>query len=124
MSYVPIYQSVLTHRKTLKLARLLDLDKFSVLSRLIALWTWSTDNAGASSRLLPARVLSPLQISLINWWGDLPFLQATSCTGDTDGSCPRRNASSRRDKPPCYNDLCRSSVNWSVVEVFVATHMA
>lgn len=51
MSYVPIYQSVLTHRKTLKLARLLDLDKFSVVGRLIALWTWSMDNAGADGSL-------------------------------------------------------------------------
>ena len=39
MSYAPNYQSVLTHRKTLKLARLLSLDKFSVVGRLIALWT-------------------------------------------------------------------------------------
>jgi hypothetical protein len=51
MSYVPIHQSVLTHRKTLKLARLLDLDKFSAVGRLIALWTWSMDHAGADGSL-------------------------------------------------------------------------
>jgi hypothetical protein len=49
MSYVPIYQSVLTHRKTLKFARLLNLDKFSVVGRLIALWTWCMDNAADGS---------------------------------------------------------------------------
>jgi hypothetical protein len=51
MSNVPIYQSVLTHRKTLKFARLLNLDKFSVVGRLIALWTWCMDNAAADGSL-------------------------------------------------------------------------
>jgi hypothetical protein len=45
MSYVQVDQSVTTHRKTLKLARLLGESRYSVVGRLVALWSWSLDSA-------------------------------------------------------------------------------
>lgn len=45
MAYIETHQSLLTHRKTLRLARLLGLDRFGVAGRLMALWCWALDNA-------------------------------------------------------------------------------
>jgi hypothetical protein len=45
MAYVEAHQALLTHRKTLRLARLLDLDKYATVGRLMALWWWALDNA-------------------------------------------------------------------------------
>jgi hypothetical protein len=45
MSYVQVDQSVTTHRKTLKLARLLGDGRYCVVGRLVALWGWSLDSA-------------------------------------------------------------------------------
>jgi hypothetical protein len=43
--YVQVDQSVTTHRKTLKLARLLSESRYCVVGRLVALWGWSLDSA-------------------------------------------------------------------------------
>jgi hypothetical protein len=45
MAWIEVHQALLTHRKTLRLARLLKMDKFAVVGRLVALWLWSLDNA-------------------------------------------------------------------------------
>lgn len=45
MAYVQVQQSVVTHRKTLRLARLLGMDRYATLGRLVALWSWCLDNA-------------------------------------------------------------------------------
>lgn len=45
MAYIEAHQSVLTHRKTLRLGRLLGMDRFCVVGRLVALWSWALDNA-------------------------------------------------------------------------------
>lgn len=45
MAYIEAHQSLLTHRKTLRLARLVGLDRFAVVGRLLALWCWALDNA-------------------------------------------------------------------------------
>lgn len=45
MAWIEVHQSLLTHRKTLRLCRLLKMDKFSVTGRLMALWCWALDNA-------------------------------------------------------------------------------
>lgn len=45
MAYVQVCQSVVTHRKTLRLARLLNMDRYAVVGRLVAFWSWSLDNA-------------------------------------------------------------------------------
>jgi hypothetical protein len=45
MSFVKVQQSVVSHRKTLRLARLLSLDRYAVVGRLVALWAWCLDNA-------------------------------------------------------------------------------
>jgi hypothetical protein len=44
-TYVQVDQSVTTHRKTLKLARLLGESRYCVVGRLVALWSWSLDSA-------------------------------------------------------------------------------
>lgn len=45
MAWIEVHQSLLTHRKTLRLCRLLKMDKFAVTGRLMALWCWALDNA-------------------------------------------------------------------------------
>lgn len=45
MSFVQVQQSLVTHRKTLRLARLLSLDRYATVGRLVALWAWALDNA-------------------------------------------------------------------------------
>src|SRR5487761_1995004 len=43
--FIQVQQSLVTHRKTLRLARLLGLDRYAVIGRLVALWAWCLDNA-------------------------------------------------------------------------------
>lgn len=45
MSFLQVQQSLVTHRKTLRLAQLLGIDRSAVVGRLIALWAWCLDNA-------------------------------------------------------------------------------
>lgn len=45
MAWIEVHQSLLTHRKTLRLCRLLKMDTFAVCGRLQALWCWALDNA-------------------------------------------------------------------------------
>jgi hypothetical protein len=45
MAWVPVNRSVFTHRKTMKLADLLDIPEVYAVAHLTALWTWAMDNA-------------------------------------------------------------------------------
>ena len=45
MSYVQVDQGAVTHRKTLRLARLLGESRYAVVGRLVALWAWCLDSA-------------------------------------------------------------------------------
>jgi hypothetical protein len=45
MSFIQVQQSLLSHRKTLRLARLLNVDRYAAMGRLIALWLWCLDNS-------------------------------------------------------------------------------
>ncbi len=45
MSYVQVDQGLVTHRKTLRLARLLGESRYAVVGRLVALWSWCLDSA-------------------------------------------------------------------------------
>lgn len=45
MSFLQVQQSLVSHRKMLRLERLLSLDRYSVVGRLVALWSWCLDNA-------------------------------------------------------------------------------
>jgi hypothetical protein len=45
MAYVEVHQSLLGHWKTLRLSRMLQMDRFAVVGRLMALWSWAIDNA-------------------------------------------------------------------------------
>jgi hypothetical protein len=52
MAWVPVNRSVFTHRKTMKLADVLDLPEVYAVAHLTALWTWAMDNA--PSGIIPA----------------------------------------------------------------------
>lgn len=45
MSFIQVQQSLVTQRKTLRLARLLGMDRYATVGRLVALWSWSLDIA-------------------------------------------------------------------------------
>lgn len=45
MAWIKVEQSLLTHRKTIKAARLLDIDRAQVIGHLVSLWCWAIDNA-------------------------------------------------------------------------------
>ena len=45
MAWIESHQSLLTHRKTLRLAALLKTDKYKIIGHLHALWWWALDNA-------------------------------------------------------------------------------
>ena len=45
MSWLELHQSLFTHRKTMQAADILDLPEVYVVAHLMALWTWSLDNA-------------------------------------------------------------------------------
>lgn len=45
MAWIEVHQSLMTHRKTMRLCRLLKMDNFAVCGRLQALWCWALDNA-------------------------------------------------------------------------------
>lgn len=45
MSFVQVQQSLITHRKTMRLARELALPRMAVVGMLVALWSWCLDNA-------------------------------------------------------------------------------
>jgi len=58
--FIQAQQRLVTHRKTLRLARLLSLDRYAVVGRLVALWVWSLDHApdGALGEDMDAEVLA------------------------------------------------------------------
>jgi hypothetical protein len=45
MFLIQVQQSLISHRKSLRLARLLNVDRYAAIGRLIALWLWCLDNA-------------------------------------------------------------------------------
>ena len=51
MAWLESHQSLLTHRKTLRLAALLKANKYQVIGHLHALWWWSLDNASDNGSL-------------------------------------------------------------------------
>lgn len=67
MAWIEVHQALLTHRKTLRLSRLLALDKWAVVGRLVALWTWALDNAQEGGAI-PSDV--DLIAEIMGWDGD------------------------------------------------------
>ena len=45
MAFIQVQQSLVSHRKTLRLARLMGVDRHAAMGRLVALWLWCLDNA-------------------------------------------------------------------------------
>lgn len=45
MHFIQAQRSLVSHRKTLRLARLLGIERYAVVGRLVALWSWCLDYA-------------------------------------------------------------------------------
>ena len=45
MAWIELHQTIWTHRKTIMLAALLDIDEMYAAAHMIRLWTWALDNA-------------------------------------------------------------------------------
>ena len=59
MSWIESHQSLLTHRKTLRLEALLHVNRYQLIGHLHALWWWSIDNAqddGLLGQVLPEEI--------------------------------------------------------------------
>jgi len=84
MAYIETHQSLLTHRKTLRLSRLLSLDRFAVVGRLMALWSWALDNAQEGTI---AHGDSDILADVMGWEGDPAHLcTALTAAGFLDES--------------------------------------
>lgn len=77
MAYIETHQSMPTHRKTLRLARLLHMDRFAVVGRLVALWGWALDNAQDGVIL---KVDSDILADIMGWEADPADLCAALVT--------------------------------------------
>ncbi|HEY7974248.1 MAG TPA: hypothetical protein VID72_02800 [Ktedonobacterales bacterium] len=73
MSFIQVQQSLFTHRKTLRLARLLGEDRHTTIGRLIALWLWCLDHA--PDGLLAADIDDETLADVMGWSEELgdPF---------------------------------------------------
>ena len=59
MAWIELHQSVWTHKKTIMLAALLDIDEIYAAAHMSKLWTWALDNAQDGDLSgLPARVIA------------------------------------------------------------------
>ena len=68
MAWIELHQSVASHRKTLALADLLDLEPVYVVGHLSLLWQWGLDNAPSSGFL---GAVSPRVLAIAaQWRGD------------------------------------------------------
>lgn len=45
MRQILVRQSLMNHRQTMRLAKMLDEDRYTAAGRVIALWLWALDNA-------------------------------------------------------------------------------
>jgi hypothetical protein len=72
--WIQVEQSLVTHRKTLRLAKLLHLDNYAVVGRLVALWCWALDNAEDGD----LGDLAPDELAVVmGWMGDPDELLAS-----------------------------------------------
>ena len=59
MAWIELHQSVWTHKKTVMLAALLDIDEIYAAAHMTKLWTWALDNAQDGDLSgLPAKVIA------------------------------------------------------------------
>jgi hypothetical protein len=78
MAWIEVHQSLPKHRKTLRLAALLQCDCHTAVGLLIFLWTWALDNVPASGSLGD---LWPEEIANIaGWAGDADVLVSALVT--------------------------------------------
>lgn len=86
MAWIAVYQGIARHRKTVKLASLLDIPRMSAVGHMISLWHWAIDNA-------PDGDLSGLSDEMVAMAAEWPeatgpfFVQAIKQAGfvDPDG---------------------------------------
>lgn len=78
MAWIEVHQSLFTHRKTLELADLLGVPEVYAAAHLIALWSWSLDNAPDGALHVRSTIIARASM----WSGDADALvQALLATG-------------------------------------------
>lgn len=86
MAWIESHQSLSRHRKTLKTAGRLSVDRHKLIGHLHELWWWALDNVGVDGRLTG---MSPVEIGLAAQWDGDPeeFVEALIYGGfiDRDG---------------------------------------
>lgn len=88
MAWIESHQSLSRHRKTLKTAGRLSVDRHKLIGHLHELWWWALDNVGVDGKLAE---MTPFEIGLAAQWdGDHDeFVRALIDGGfiDDDGGC-------------------------------------
>jgi len=82
MAWIEVHQTLVRHRKTLRLAKELRINRHRAIGLIIDLWCWSIDNApdGDLSRLTPSEISAALA-----WTGNAPsFLRSLRASGFLD----------------------------------------
>ncbi len=86
MAWIEVHQSLLTHRKTIELAGLLNLPEVYAAAHLVALWSWSLDNAPDAALPVSERIIA----RAAQWEGDASdFVQALLVSGFLDVDADR-----------------------------------
>ena len=65
MAWIESHQSLSRHRKTLKTAGRLSVDRHKLIGHLHELWWWALDNVGVDGRLTE---MTPFEIGLAAQW--------------------------------------------------------
>ena len=81
MAWIPVYQSLLTHRKTLNASALLGIPEAHTIGYLVTLWLWAVDNATDGELPKDERVIA----RAVGWTGDsMVFVAALRTAGFLD----------------------------------------
>ena len=66
MAWIQVHQALLSHRKTLRCADILDLPEVYIVGHLVAVWTWAIDNADGGVLDVSDRIIA----KAAQWTGD------------------------------------------------------
>ena len=84
MAWIELHQALLHHRKTLKAAALLRVDRHKLIGHLAAFWTWAVDNVPPSGSL--EGIEDEVLAAGAEWNGRGDFIGALREVGFIDGS--------------------------------------
>lgn len=94
MSWIESHQSLSRHRKTLRVAAILKVDRYKLIGHLHELWWWGLDNADADGHLMG---IGEVEIAAAAGWPDKQshaFVEALVVAGflDEDSQCSQGGA--------------------------------